>query len=68
VSARALDAQREQLRRELQAHRAVIAQQLGPAPEAPRAFPRSHTLRVLAHRPLQAIRLLVGIIALVRGR
>ncbi len=58
--------QRSALCRKLQAQRAVIAQQLGAAPVTGRDFPRSQTMRLLAHRPLQALRLLVGLIGLVR--
>ncbi len=50
----------------MQAQRAVIAEQLGDAPAKGRDFPRSQTMRLLAHRPLQALRLLVGLIGLVR--
>jgi hypothetical protein len=58
--------QRTALCLELQAQRAVIARQLGAEPLPGRAFPRSQTMRLLAHRPLQALRLLVGLIGLVR--
>jgi hypothetical protein len=65
---RALLERREALRGELQAQRAQIAQALGSAPAVDRAFPRSHTMRLLATRPLQIIRVLVGVIGLLRGR
>lgn len=59
--------QRERRCRELQAQRAVIARELG-APVADGLFPRSHTMRLLARRPLQALRLAVGLVGLLRGR
>lgn len=65
---RVLLERREALRGELQAHRAQIAQALGSAPSVDRAFPRSQTMRLLATRPLQVLRVLVGLIGLVRGR
>ena len=64
---RALLEQREALCRALQAQRALIAHQLG-APGTERAFPRSQTMRLLAHRPLQVLRVGVGLIGLLRGR
>jgi hypothetical protein len=60
--------QRDALRRELQAHRAVIAQQLGGVSGLGRAFPRSYTMRVLCQRPLQVLRVGIGLIALLRRR
>ena len=63
---RTLLEQRAALCRELEAQRAVIASQLGAVPA--RDFPRSHTMRLLADRPLQVFRLLVGLIGLVRRR
>jgi hypothetical protein len=65
---RALLEQRELLRGELQAQRELIARQLGAAPGMETAFPRSHTMRLLATRPLQVARLLIGLIGLLRGR
>ncbi len=65
---RTLLGQRAALCLELTAQRAVIARQLGAGPVTERAFPRSHTMRLLAHRPLQVFRLLVGLIGLVRRR
>lgn len=65
---RTLLEQRAALCRELEAQRAVIASQLGAVPVMARDFPRSHTMRLLADRPLQVFRLLVGLIGLVRRR
>ena len=64
----ALLERREALRGELQANRARIAQALGAARAEEGSFPRSQTMGLLATRPLQVIRVLVGLIALLRGR
>jgi hypothetical protein len=65
---RELLAQRAALCLELEAQRQVIARQLGVGPITERAFPRSHTMQLLAHRPLQVFRLAIGLIGLIRRR
>ena len=63
-----LEAQREELRLRLQAQRRVIASQLSPGSGAPRAFPRSMTMRLLTQRPQLMYRVLGGVLGLLRAR
>jgi hypothetical protein len=61
--------QRHCLRRQLQAQRQVIAQQLGPAESAMNdSYPRSRTMRFLTQHPTPIIRLLLGVVTLLRAR
>jgi hypothetical protein len=63
-----VDAQRQELRLRLQAQRRLIAQQLGHGPGAPREFPRSTTMRLLTQRPQLVIKVLGGLVSLLRLR
>jgi hypothetical protein len=61
--------QRHCLRRQLQAQRQVIAQQLGPTESAMNgSYPRSRTMRFLTQHPTPIIRLLLGVVTLLRAR
>jgi hypothetical protein len=60
--------QRQRLRRQLQAQRQVIAQQLGQESGMNGSYPRSRTMRFLTQRPALIIRLLVGLATLLRTR
>jgi hypothetical protein len=60
--------QRQSLRRQLQAQRQVIAQQLGPESAMHGSYPRSRTMRFLTQQPALVIRLLVGVATLLRAR
>jgi hypothetical protein len=60
--------QRQSLRRQLQAQRQVIAQQLGRESGMKASYPRSRTMRFLTQRPALIIRLLVGLATLLRTR
>jgi len=60
--------QRQSLRRQLQAQRQVIAQQLGQESGMNASYPRSRTMRFLTQRPAPIIRLLVGLATLLRTR
>jgi hypothetical protein len=59
--------QRQGLRRQLQAQRQVIAQQLGQESGMNAGYPRSRTMRFLTQRPALIIRLLVGLATLLRN-
>jgi len=56
---------RHSLLRRLQAQRQVIAQRLGPDSGM---YPRSHTMRLLTRQPALIIRLLVGLVTLLRTK
>jgi len=60
--------QRLSLRRQLQAQRQVIAQQLGQESGMNGSYPRSRTMRLLTQQPALIIRLLVGLATLLRTR
>ena len=59
--------QRQSLRRQLQAQRQVIAQQLGQESGMNGSYPRSRTMRFLT-QPALIIRLLVGLASLLTTR
>jgi hypothetical protein len=59
--------QRQGLRRQLQAQRQVITQQLGQESGMNAGYPRSRTMRFLTQRPALIIRLLVGLATLLRN-
>ena len=59
--------QRQSLRRQLQAQRHVIAQQLGQESGMNGSYPRSRTMRFLT-QPALIIRLLVGLASLLTTR
>ena len=59
---------RHSLLRRLQAQRQVIAQRLGPESGTNGSYPRSHTMRLLTQRPALIIRLLVGLVTLLRTK
>jgi len=59
---------RHGLLRPLQAQCQVIAQRLGPASGINDGFPRSHAMRVLIQHPAPVIRLLMGLLTLVRTK
>jgi hypothetical protein len=63
-----VDAQRQELRLRLQAQRRVIAQQLGNGSGAPGGFPRSTTMRLLTQRPQLIVKVLGGLVSLLRLR
>ena len=63
-----LSEQRQALCGKLQAQRERIAQQLGPGAAAPRAYPRSMTMRLLGQRPGMIVSLLSGAASLFRHR
>jgi hypothetical protein len=65
---RSMDAQRQELRMRLQAQRRVIAEQLSHGSGAPRDFPRSLTMRLLTQRPQLIIKVLGGLVSLLRLR
>jgi hypothetical protein len=52
----------------LQAQRQVIAQQLGSGSGTSREFPRSATMRLLTQRPQLIIKVLGGLVTLLRLR
>ena len=60
--------QRQSLSRQLQAQRQVIAQRLGPVSGLNGSYPRSHTMRLLTQQPALIIRLLVGLVTLLRTK
>jgi hypothetical protein len=59
--------QRQALREKMQAQRQLIADQLGPAPEANGSYPRSKTMRFLTRRPGMAVAMLAEFAALLVG-
>jgi hypothetical protein len=63
-----LEQQREHLRARLLAQRALIAQQLGPAPASASAYPRSITMRLITQRPALIAQLVVGLGRLLRAK
>jgi hypothetical protein len=60
--------QRQRLRRQLQAQRQVIAQQLGQESGMNGSYPRSRTMRFMTQQPALIIRLLVGLATLLTTR
>jgi len=65
---RSADVQLQELRLRLQAQRRVIAEQLDNGSGAPREFPRSTTMRLLTQRPQLIIKVLGGLVSLLRLR
>jgi hypothetical protein len=65
---RSVDARRQDLRLRLQAQRRVIEGQLNNGSAAPREFPRSTTMRLLTQRPQLIIKILGGLVGLLRLR
>jgi len=65
---RFVDAQRHDLRMRLQAQRRLIAQQLSNGSGTPREFPRSTTMRLLTQRPQLILKILGGLVGLLRLR
>jgi len=62
-----IEQQRQALRERIQAQRSLIAEQLGPPPEADGSYPRSKTMRFLTHSPAMAVTVLAELAALVAG-
>ena len=48
----AFESERDRLRRQMGSQRELIAQRLGPPPEAERAYPRSMIMRLLTQHPI----------------
>jgi hypothetical protein len=65
---RSVEAQRRELRVRLQAQRRVIARQLAGDAGAARDFPRSTTMRLLTQRPQLIVKVLGGLLSLLRLR
>ena len=65
---RFLDERRHDLRMRLQAQRRVIAQQLGNGSGTRAEFPRSTTMRLLTQRPQLILKILGGLVGLLRLR
>jgi hypothetical protein len=63
-----LSEQRAALRLELQAQRARIALQLGPAAGARTGFPRSMTMRLLGQKPGMLFSVAASLAAMLRSR
>jgi len=59
---------RHSLLRRLQAQRQVIAQRLGPVSGLNGSYPHRHTMRLLIQQPTLIIRLLVGLVTLLRTK
>jgi hypothetical protein len=66
ATARSVDARRQELRLRLQAQRRVIEQQLSNGSSTPAAFPRSTTMRLLTRRPQAIVKVLGGLVSLLR--
>ncbi len=63
-----LEEQRRVLRERIRAQRQLIAEQLGPPPEAADGgYPRSKLMRLLTRRPAVAVTVLAELAALVAG-
>ena len=62
-----LDQQRRLLREKMRSQRQLIAQQLGPEPEANGGYPRSRTMRFLTSRPGLSVTVLAELAALFMG-
>ena len=62
-----LEEQRRVLRERIRAQRQLIAEQLGPPPEADGGYPRSKLMRFLTRRPAVAVTVLAELAALVAG-
>jgi hypothetical protein len=65
---RSVEARRQELRVRLQAQRRVIARQLVDGGGAARDFPRSATMRLLTQRPQLIVKILGGLVSLLRLR
>ena len=65
---RALDERRAALCAQLQAHRKIIAQQLGGDAAVNGPYPRSKTMRLLTSQPELALRAIGGVARLFRLR
>jgi hypothetical protein len=64
----ARDTRRAALRAQLQAHRKIVAQQLGGDAAVNGPYPRSKTMRLLTHQPELALRAIGGLARLLRLR
>lgn len=62
-----LDEQRRLLREKIRAQRQLIAQELGPEPEANGGYPRSNILRFLTSRPGLSVTVVSELAALAMG-
>jgi hypothetical protein len=62
-----IEQQRQALRERIRAQRSLIAEQLGPPPEADGSYPRSKTMRFLTRSPAMAVAVLAELAALVAG-
>ena len=62
-----IEEQRDALRKRMQLQRQVIAEKLGPPPEADTGYPRSKTMRFLTRRPGLALTVFAELMALFVG-
>lgn len=63
-----IEQQRQALRQRIRAQRTLIAEQLGPPPEADDgSYPRSKTMRFLTRSPAMAVTVLAELAALIAG-
>ena len=63
-----IEQQRQALRERIRAQRGLIAEQLGPPPEADDgSYPRSKTMRFLTRSPATAVTVLAELAALIVG-
>jgi hypothetical protein len=63
-----IEQQRQALRERIRAQRGLIAEQLGPPPEAgDGSYPRSKTMRLLTRSPAMAITVVAELAALIAG-
>jgi hypothetical protein len=63
-----IEQQRQALRERIRAQRGLIAEQLGPPPDAgDGSYPRSKTMRFLTRSPAMAVTVLAELAALVAG-
>ena len=64
-----IEQQRQALRERIRAQRSLIAEQLGPPPDAGdgSSYPRSNTMRFLTRSPAMAVTVLAELAALIVG-
>lgn len=62
-----MEQRRQALRERIRAQRGLIAEQLGPPPEADGSYPRSKTMRFLSRSPAMAVTALAELAALIAG-
>jgi hypothetical protein len=62
-----IEQRRQALRERIRAQRSLIAEQLGPPPEADGSYPRSKTMRFLSRSPAMAVTVLAELAALIAG-